>query len=77
MKNPKVLNFKVGDQVEFGGATGLVSTVNYADPYPITVLFLEEAAETFTTEGKYYSWHPKPLLFLVNLAKKTQSKKRK
>lgn len=73
--------FQVGDKVEYGGVHGVVSCLdNTCGPrysfvnHPVSVRFSDGHIETFTADGRVNSWHKKPLLILVEKAKKKVTK---
>ena len=64
--------FEVGDTVSWCGITGtVIKIVDYGDyTYPVVTTFPHERLASFTSDGKYYSWHKEPSLKLVSKAKK-------
>lgn len=73
-ETPNTQSFKVGDVVEWCGARGIVERLDAGTSYPITVKFESGAYNSFTKNGKYYSWHKTPGLKLISRPKKRVKK---
>lgn len=73
----KPFEFKLGDICEFGGVEGKIKEVRDVTQYKYPVLWkssCEKPGNSFTLDGRLYSWHTKPLLNFIRCSKKKVKK---
>ena len=66
--------FEVGDEIEWCGVRGFVSSIDNNDDYSVEASFPLYTC-SFTKDGRLHSWHAEPSLKLISKAKKKRKVK--
>ena len=72
MKSKK--SFKPGDLVEWCGARGVVTKLDFDEHLSVRVKFDDNSVWVFTRDGRACDWHKTPSLVLVSRPKKMVTK---